>query len=101
MRGDDGNRSPVTMKYWHRFKAWLVGRKIRREHQELAKFVRRSAYEITAWKQDIGFLEEVRAYHLIRSGRPYVEAPLPGKVVPISSVEQEPIPALPPAAHMA
>ena len=91
------------MKYWHRFKAWLVGRKIRREHQELAKFVRRSAYEINAWKQDIGFLEEIRAYHRARSGRSYLEPPAPGKIVPMTVVEpaEEEHPGLHPAAHMA
>lgn len=91
------------MKYWHRFKVWLVGRKIRREHQELAKFVRRSAYEINAWKQDISFLEEIRAYHLTRSGRPHSEPPAPGKIVPITAAEPEveEHPGLHPAAHMA
>lgn len=90
------------MKYWHRFKVWLVGRRIRREHQELAKYVRRSAYEITAWKQDIGFLEEIKAYHEARCGQiASAEPPAEGKVVPMPTAELRPHSAFQPAAHMA
>ena len=91
----------VCMKYWHRFKVWLVGRRIRREHHELAKYVRRSAYEITAWKQDIRFLEEILAFHEAHAGRPAAELPPAGKVVPIPNVELRPHSAFQPAAHMA
>jgi hypothetical protein len=43
--------------------AWCLARKIRRHHRELSKYIRRSAYEIAAWKQDIGFLDEQLRYH--------------------------------------
>jgi len=88
------------MKYWHRFKVWLVGRRIRREHHELAKYVRRSAYEITAWKQDIRFLEEILAYHEARVGQALAEPPAEGKVVPMPTVEVRAHSAFLPAAHM-
>jgi hypothetical protein len=52
------------LKPWHALVAWLLVRRIRRQHRELAKYIRRSAYEIAAWKQDIGFLDEQRRYHL-------------------------------------
>jgi hypothetical protein len=48
--------------------AWVLKRKIRRQHRELAKYIRRSAYEITAWKQDIGFLDDQLRHHLLSSG---------------------------------
>ena len=51
------------MKIWHRLESWILDRKIRREHYKLAKYVRQSAYEINAWKQDIAFLEESRDFH--------------------------------------
>lgn len=88
------------MKFWHRFKAWLVLRKIRVQHRELAKYIRRSAYEINAWKQDIGFLEETLAFHQAHSGTTSVDAPADGKVIPMESAEPE-RPVLLPAAHMA
>jgi hypothetical protein len=88
------------MKYWHRFQVWLLGRRIRREHHELAKYVRRSAYEIAAWQQDIGFLKEIKAYHEARCGRPSGEPPSEGKVVPMPRVEIRPHSAFHPAAHM-
>jgi hypothetical protein len=55
------------MKPWHMLMAWVLARKIRHQHRELAKYIRRSAYEITAWKQDIGFLDEQLRHHLLSS----------------------------------
>jgi hypothetical protein len=55
------------MKLWHRFRAWKLIRHIKRQRKELAYFLRRSSYEIYAWKQDIAFLEEEAAYHLKRA----------------------------------
>lgn len=69
------------MKIWHRLEAWLLDRKIHRQQSALAKFIRQSAYEINAWKQDIAELEEERARHLaFLQGQP---SPSPGKVVPL------------------
>lgn len=62
-------------------------RHIRRQHRELAKYVRRSAYEISAWKQDIAFLDEQLAHHLMRAGLPLGLAPAAAdKVVPMEDV---------------
>lgn len=69
------------MKLWHRFHAWTLTRRIRRQHRELAKYVRRSAYEINAWKQDIAFLEEQLDNH--RSFVDGASPPNPDKVVPM------------------
>jgi hypothetical protein len=66
-RGQGAPAAPST-RPWHLLRAWLLARKIRRQHQELAKYIRRSAYEIAAWKQDIGFLEEQWRYHLLEAG---------------------------------
>lgn len=68
--GDSWGRRQLRRltKPWHLFRAWLLARKIRRQHQELAKYIRRSAYEITAWKQDIGFLDEQWRHHLLQAG---------------------------------
>lgn len=68
--GDSWGRRQLRRltKPWHLFRAWLLARKIRRQHQELAKYIRRSAYEIAAWKQDIGFLDEQWRYHLLEAG---------------------------------
>lgn len=60
----------TLLKPWHFLCIWLLSRKIRRQRRELAKFVRRSAYEISAWKQDIHFLDEQLEYHLALAGRP-------------------------------
>lgn len=89
------------MKYWHRIKAWLVMRRIRKEHHELAKYVRRSAHEINAWKQDIRFLEELLDYHQSRAGKAPAEFPASGKVVPMESADSGPRPAVRPGSHVA
>lgn len=74
---------------WHIIKARLLARKIRRQHCELAKFVRRSAYEINAWKQDIGYLEEQLGRHLALSGNPMPDTPDSGKVVSMKELALE------------
>lgn len=56
------------MKLWHRFLAWNLSRKVRREHQQLSKYVRRHAYEIAAWHHDIAFLEHQLERHLALAG---------------------------------
>ena len=58
-----------------------MGRKIRREHHELAKYIRRSAYEISAWKQDIGFLDQQMERHLMLAGVSLSTAPVENNVV--------------------
>ena len=74
------------MKIWHRLESWILDRKIRREHYKLAKYVRQSAYEINAWKQDIAFLEESRDFH--RSFLAPSPPPSDDKVVPISEAKE-------------
>jgi len=74
------------MKAWHRLEAWYLERKIRKEHHQLARYVRRSAHEINAWKQDISFLEESRDYH--RSFFTDLPAPAPDKVVSIDDAKE-------------
>lgn len=49
---------------WHALCTWWFGRKIRKQRRDLARFIRRSAYEISAWRQDIAVLREQRQYHL-------------------------------------
>ena len=79
------------MKIWHRLEAWILDRKIHKEHRELAKYVRHSAYEIAAWKQDIAFLEERRQHHLAFLG--LAPAPEPDKVVSIDEAREKAPPA--------
>lgn len=52
------------LRPWHALCIWWFGRKIRKQRRDLAKFIRRSAYEISAWRQDIASLREQRQYHL-------------------------------------
>jgi len=73
------------MKIWHRLHAWVLHHRIRRQHRELAKYVRRSTYEIMAWKEDIAFLEEQLDHH--RSFVDGVPQPNPDKVVPTEAEE--------------
>ncbi len=69
------------LRPWHKLSAWFLTRKIRRQHQELEKYVRRSAYEITAWKQDIGFLDQRLDHHLTLAGVSLPVAPTESNVV--------------------
>jgi hypothetical protein len=70
---------------WHHFRAWRLSAKIRRQHKELAKYVRRSAYEITAWKQDISFLDELLEFHLAQAG---IERPVVSEKDNVVSIEE-------------
>jgi len=73
------------LRPWHLFRIWGLTRRIRRQRRELAKYVRRSAYEIAAWKQDIRFIAVQREYHLRRALlRPPARFPTDFKVVPLS-----------------
>jgi hypothetical protein len=77
----------VLLRPWHKLRAWWLVRRIRRQHRELARYVRRSAYEISAWKQDIGFLDDQLAHHLARAGLPLGLAPAAAdKVVSMEDV---------------
>lgn len=53
----------LLLRPWHALCIWWFGRKIRKQRRDLAKFIRRSAYEISAWRQDIALLREQRQYH--------------------------------------
>jgi hypothetical protein len=80
------------MKIWHRLRAAAIGRRIRKERRELAKYMRRSAYEMIAWRQDITFLEEERDHHLAKAGlalsepKPALEEPVADNVVPMGEL---------------
>lgn len=78
------------MKIWHRLRAAAIGRRIRKERRELAKYMRRSAYEMIAWRQDIAFLEEERDHHLTKAGvpiaRPEHALEEPDNVVPMGEL---------------
>ena len=84
------------LRPWHLFRIWLLTLRIRKQRRDLAKYVRRSAYEITAWKQDIRFLAEQREYHLRRARMRRERPPAEFKVVPLPDVKDkgksEPLP---------
>lgn len=71
---------------WHRFHAWRFSRKLRKQHRELMKYIRRSAYEITAWKQDISLLHEMHDYHATRAEGRTAEPPEAENVVPMKEL---------------
>lgn len=78
------------LRPWHLFRIWIFTLRIRKQRRELAKYVRRSAYEIAAWKQDIRFLAEQREYHLRRHLlRPPVRSPADFKVIPLSAADSQ------------
>lgn len=56
------------MKFWHRMQAWYFEQRARRERRKLLRFIRQSAREICAWKQDIADLEEDAVHHLELAG---------------------------------
>lgn len=83
----DGGQAGALLRPWHKFRVWWLLRRIRHQHRELARYVRRSAYEISAWKQDIGFLDEQLVHHLARAGMPLDLAPAAAdKVVSMEDV---------------
>ena len=72
------------MKYWHRFQAWILEGKAKREHRKLAKYVRQSAQEICLWRDEIAILEYEAAQAREKAGiRPRAENPAveEGKIV--------------------
>lgn len=76
----------TTFRLWHKFQAWRTARKLHKEHRELMKYIRRSAYEITAWKQDISLLHELHEFHLARAAGQEVEAPVADNVVSMKEI---------------
>ena len=71
----------TTFRLWHKFQAWRMAGRLRKQHRELMKYIRRSAYEITAWKQDISLLHEMHDFHLARSAGQSVAPPTVDNVV--------------------